>query len=219
MIEINSKDYHDYVIQKGSLIGEFEQMYTKSEGIPWNQDKEAYAIYSNFIIEMMKSMNITYNNILDIGCGLGFFSQRLKKFGKVTGIDISITAVQKAKESFPDVNFFAVDIKNKNLNFVKEYYKKFELIILKEIIWYILPEINQVIDNISSLLHDRSYLIVSQFFPPLDIAFYGKDKIPSPEALLNLFKINYYQPIYLNVLNRFEVSDEGPLVTCMYKKC
>lgn len=70
MIEINSKDYHEYIIKNGSLIGEFEQMYAKSEGIPWKQDKEAYAIYSNFIIEMMQSMNITYNNILDIGCGL-----------------------------------------------------------------------------------------------------------------------------------------------------
>ena len=81
MGDINSKDYHDYVIKDRKLIGEFEQMYKKSKEIPWHQDEEAYAIYSNFIIEMMESINEQYNNILDIGCGLGFFAKRLKDWG------------------------------------------------------------------------------------------------------------------------------------------
>lgn len=81
MTKINSKDYHDYVIKNGKLIGEFEQMYVKAERIPWRQDRAAYALYSNFIIEMMDSINEQYNNILDIGCGLGFFSNRLKDWG------------------------------------------------------------------------------------------------------------------------------------------
>ncbi len=38
-MNIDSTDYHDYVIKNGKLIGEFEQMYKNSAGIPWHQDE------------------------------------------------------------------------------------------------------------------------------------------------------------------------------------
>lgn len=84
--------------------------------------------------------------------------------------------------------------------------------------WYVVPELNRVINNVDSLLQKKGYLIVSNFFPPLEKAFYGKDTIKNPEALFNLFMTKKYSPIYFNALNRFNVSDEGPLVICMYKK-
>lgn len=37
---IDSTDYHDYVIKEGKLIGEFEQMYQKSDGVPWHQNEQ-----------------------------------------------------------------------------------------------------------------------------------------------------------------------------------
>jgi len=138
--------------------------------------------------------------------------------GGVTGIDISPTAIKKAQDKFYGINFSVADIRKKGLEFINKNYEQFDLIILKEIIWYVIPELNLVIDNVDSLLQKKGYLIVSNFFPPLEKAFYGKDVIKNPEALFNLFRAKRYSPIYFNVLNRFNVSDEGPLVICMYRK-
>lgn len=217
MSEIDSKDYHDFVIKGGCFIGEFEQMYKKSAVIPWHQDEEACSIYSNLAIDMIKA-RAPYRQILDIGCGLGYFTHRLRHFGKVTGADISVTAVEKARENFPEIDFLPFDIRNKDGNLINKTGDLFDLIIIKEIIWYVIPQIDSVISNIGSMLQKKGYLLISNFFPRLDDAFYGKAVIPGPEALLNLFITANYRPIYYNILKRFEICDEGPLVTCLFQK-
>lgn len=44
--------------------------------------------------------------VLDAGCGVGFFSAKLKEAGyEVTGMDISEQAIQQALQSYPDIQF------------------------------------------------------------------------------------------------------------------
>jgi SAM-dependent methyltransferase len=47
--------------------------------------------------------------ILDLGCGTGYLTSRSKKGAKVTGIDASPDMIAKAKESYPEVEFFVAD--------------------------------------------------------------------------------------------------------------
>ena len=214
----HSKDYHDFVIKDGKLVGEFDQMYRKSETIPWHQDKEAFVVYSNIVLELVK-IKSPYRNILDVGCGLGYFTERLKPFGKVTGIDVSNAAVAKANVAFPGIEFLSVDITDKEGAFAKLGKSKFDLVILKEIIWYIIHDFDVALDTIDSLLTPGGYLICSNFFPSMGEKYYGKEMIPSPERLRDIFtERKGYNPLYYSVMYRYEVAGEGPLVTIMYKK-
>jgi 2-polyprenyl-3-methyl-5-hydroxy-6-metoxy-1,4-benzoquinol methylase len=70
-----SEDYHDYVFKNGKLLGKFEEMYKFSKETPWHQDKTAQELFSNIDITILSQQK--YNTILDVGCGLGYFTNRL----------------------------------------------------------------------------------------------------------------------------------------------
>lgn len=114
MVEINSDDYHDFVIKGGKLIGEFDQMYQKSKGIPWHQDEQANWLDIRLVIEFLKE-HAPFDSITDFGCGLGYFleiSKRTigKEGGRCFGYDVSSTCCKKAKELFPDFQFGVLDL-------------------------------------------------------------------------------------------------------------
>ena len=73
-MEINSNNYRDFVFKDGKLIGEFEQMYQKSEEVPWHQDKTAATwhgrIGSNGIEAAFEQENI--KTVLEAGGGYGY---------------------------------------------------------------------------------------------------------------------------------------------------
>lgn len=48
-------------------------------------------------------------SIIDIGCGSGWMSERLAKFGAVTGTDLADTVIARARERAPGVKFVAGD--------------------------------------------------------------------------------------------------------------
>lgn len=73
----HTTDYHEYVFKDGKLIGKFEEMYRYSKEIPWHQDKTVYSVFSNIDISILRQFKYKY--ICEIGCGLGYFSNRLYK--------------------------------------------------------------------------------------------------------------------------------------------
>lgn len=48
--------------------------------------------------------------IIDIGCGVGWISQRLLSFGQVIGIDSSQAAIEIARTRYPEVQFSCIDV-------------------------------------------------------------------------------------------------------------
>jgi len=58
----------------------------------------------------------------------------------------------------------------------------------------VFPKINNVVQNISRIVTSKDYFLVSQNFPPLDSDFVGKEVIPSPQAILDLF-CNFFKPL------------------------
>jgi SAM-dependent methyltransferase len=183
----NSTDYHDYVFKDGKLVGKFDEMYKKSAEIPWHQDKTAYKTFSDIDITILKQFK--YNSICDIGCGLGYFANRLhkelnsKRGGKpdVTGVEISSAAVGKALIQFPEIRFIVGDVLKGNP--LPE--EKFDLVVVKEILWYVCHEINIFMPNIVSMLKNEGFLYVSQSFPESS-NWIGKEIIDSPETLKSI---------------------------------
>ena len=97
--------YQDYVIKDGKFVGKFEEMYQKFQD-PWEQSTREKNSYEKLIgLEIIKNNNFT--NVIELGCGLGHYTNLIKSISnKVTGIDISETAIEKAKKIIPTVAFW-----------------------------------------------------------------------------------------------------------------
>ncbi|EIC22315.1 class I SAM-dependent methyltransferase [Thiorhodovibrio frisius] len=179
-----SSDYHDYVIKNGKLIGAFDAMYQHAADIPWHQDRTAHAIFSEIDLAILAHFQRRFGlmTILEVGCGLGYFAERLhrKRGGggvQIVGMDISATAVDKAKSLFPEIEFQVVDLLGVNM---LTNARTFDLVIAKEIFWYFLADVEQCCANMASLSHQ--YLYFSQSFPESS-SFFGSDRFPNAIAL------------------------------------
>ena len=107
--------YHKYIfdLKERSFVGAFEEMYA-------TEDKEGFdSWYESDLRPLRKQICLAvlnqYNHasVLELGCGKGTFTQFLKKENNsVTAIDLSETAIAKARASYPDVEFRALKVQD-----------------------------------------------------------------------------------------------------------
>lgn len=101
-----AKEYHKYIfdVEKRKFVGEFETMYAKedTEGFDsWSQDT-LNSFSRRIALAILDGYN--FNRILDLGCGKGSFTHLLKKENnQVIGVDLSSTAIQKARIRYPNL--------------------------------------------------------------------------------------------------------------------
>ncbi|EMJ63858.1 MULTISPECIES: class I SAM-dependent methyltransferase [Leptospira] len=129
-------DYHDYVIKDGEFVGKFEEMYSSCDD-PWYQTKrESILGCASKLVSTSYMLRFGIKEIIEFGCGLGFYTSFLRDFtgAKVAGVDISETAIRKAKEYFGDMDFFCDDIE-----FLGKY-SEYKNIMFSELTWYILED-------------------------------------------------------------------------------
>ncbi len=164
-------------------------MYKHSKTIPWKQDELAFAIFSDIDISILKHFYKvhTCDKILDIGCGLGYFTDRIRfeldlNDCQILGIDVSETAIGSAREMFPRNDF-------KALNFFKDDIQedvgKFDLVIVKDVLWYVIESIDLFLDKVIAL--KSSYVYISQSFPAEE-DFYGKETLCNSKELIRLLE-------------------------------
>lgn len=53
--------------------------------------------------------------ILDAGCGTGWMSERLQRFGEVTGVDLADAVIEQARKRVPGVRFLVGDLSHEIL--------------------------------------------------------------------------------------------------------
>ena len=105
--------YHKYVFDQKAkaFVGDFEKMYQDEDKDcfdSWHQE-DSRQLNRNIALSILKGWN--FNSVLDVGCGKGALTHLLKKNNnRVLGIDISETAIEKAKARYPDIEFEKVDI-------------------------------------------------------------------------------------------------------------
>jgi hypothetical protein len=144
------KRYQDYVITDGKLIGEFEQMYRDFED-PWEQTtRESFSLEKKLGLELLKRDN--RKNPLEYGCGFGDYTDELRKvLGFASGVDLSETAINKAKQRHPLCNFYQGDLLDFNL---LEQVNP-DVIMLVEISWYVLEKLANFKSNIKRMFGGR----------------------------------------------------------------
>ena len=110
---MKKKIYSDYIVQKDSsgfikYIADFEGMYKNCDD-PFYQsniDKLEF----DFVVQIAKKVWRLSNlhSVVDVGCGLGFLSNRIFKelgYPKFFACDISEKAISRASKKFKNINF------------------------------------------------------------------------------------------------------------------
>lgn len=198
-----SADYRDYVIKDGAFIGAFEEMY-KHVDDPWHIG-EATALQYDLALQLLDRYHICspYGRMLDIGCGKGSFTARLKRarpHASILGVDISPTAIRSAREkhAVPGLEFDTMDLQ-KEYTLIDEQYDI--IIIMSQLVWYILPNLRQIISHLlTSAIREEGYLLINQSFLKPEEQTYGKEIVSSVEDLIELVG---FHPVELIETNRF----------------
>jgi len=180
--------YQDYVIRDGVFVGDFEGMYRLSSTIPWNQDITAYSIVADLDLRIISSMNdlFDFTSVIDIGCGLGYFTNRI--FSEVcnsatlSGSDISATAIRSARQLFSGIDFQVLDISDELPNS-----NRYSLATAIELHWYLLDDLEHFRENMG-LLAENIYIRQSI---PHDSGYLGEEIFPSLKAISNFWAARY----------------------------
>jgi SAM-dependent methyltransferase len=176
--------YQDYVIKEGKFIGEFESMYQKFDN-PWHQIEAVDDSYSR-LSSILTLNSYGVKSVLEVGCGLGKFTnyihEKLPNI-KIVGMDISETAVKKAKVNYPDIEFITDDLASFSANAQMGGY---DAILLSEIMWYILNDLDIIIQNLS-LNYTGNIVIINQ-------TFYREGQQYGREYFTNLDEMVNYLP-------------------------
>jgi SAM-dependent methyltransferase len=185
---IDSDDYRDYVIRDGKFVGAFEEMYRRIDD-PWNIG-DAREIQYDLLLYLLQRYCICRNGgkVLDLGCGKGAFTARLKGFlpdVEILAVDISPTAVSKAERAhpIPGVTFSVLDIQKEYRSLQLGY----DLVIVSQMVWYILPRLKEILHHIlTRVLKEDGYLLINQAFYRPGIQSYGKEVVSTVEDLMGI---------------------------------
>ncbi|MEP2654077.1 MAG: class I SAM-dependent methyltransferase [Paraglaciecola sp.] len=163
--DLPSKDYVFSSDAKGQLIfqGNFEEYYCH-ENDPWDQSAtgESSGYYKSSRDRLSKHIESRKpSKILEIGCGLGYACKHfsLRYPSRYFGWDISKVAIKKARKEFPEFTFDIYDITAPII-----HTRQYDVVILNQLLWYILPQLDQVIENCANLLTSQGVLIISNAF-------------------------------------------------------
>ena len=165
---MRSKDFIFKTLPSGDLkfIGKIEEFY-KFDDDPWQQsgnDGEMSTYYKWSRERLLQRLDPEKNDkILEVGCGLGYLTKLISdKFPSTIcdGTDISKTAVNKASKFFPELTFFQENICSKKFKVSRKY----DFILLSQILWYIVESFPVVINNCNQSLNENGKLIITQAF-------------------------------------------------------
>ena len=155
---------------------------------PWEQTtREEWASEKVVALNLIKKINA--KRVIELGCGLGHYTNKIKNLGvDILGVDVSKTAIDKAKYSYPDCNFVVGDILD--FSMYREYQP--EIIVIAEITWYVLDKLDEFIVFLKSHL-PNTYLIHLLTTYPEGVQQYGKDKFTNLQQIMSYFGATYLE--------------------------
>lgn len=154
----------DYIFARNSdnelvFIGDFEGLYINDPD-PWGQSATQRGEYLSSRARQLNLLSSYADSgrLLDVGCGLGYTSAYYSKSFNVTGLDVSETAILKAKDTYQNINFICHDVREFLVTT-----EKYDVVILNQILWYILADLKKVIEVLSKVLKKNGCILISNF--------------------------------------------------------
>lgn len=130
---------------------------------------------------MIREFGLT--NVIEVGCGLGKTANIINlqcHNTKITGLDVSKTAISKARKSYSDIEFIEGSI-----NDINEEWKKYDGFIFSDILWYILQDLNDIIFKLKNCCSEKTLLIKQIFYKGQQQ--YGREYFTSQDELIKYF--------------------------------
>lgn len=168
--------------EKLVMRGEFEEMY-RDVPDPWGCNQNALSRNNRIFLEILFPPARTFKSFLDIGCGMGSFTNEIYKRngGAGWGIDVSQTAIQRAAEKYHHIDFCVHNILEGKFGNLSCPY---ELVVMNEILWYLLDDIEGVLKNIRCMISVEGLLGIHQYFPSEQR--FGRDVVAGVEHFLEI---------------------------------
>ena len=107
------------------------------------------------VLAILKARHLAHPEILDFGCGTGWFTAELSRFGRATGIDLSQTAIAHAKATYPHIPFIAANLLD--VSFPAE---QFDVVVSQEVLAHV-EDPEAYLDIITRVLKPGGYLIIT----------------------------------------------------------
>jgi 2-polyprenyl-3-methyl-5-hydroxy-6-metoxy-1,4-benzoquinol methylase len=130
-----------------------------------------YKVRRKVFVSRIKSMQLDFSDkqILDIGCGTGFYVGLWKNqigVRHITGIDITNIAIENLKGKFPDAEFHRADISSdEDIAFLIRT-KEFDVVSAFDVLFHIVDDnrYEKAIKNIHSMLKPKGIFVFSDNF-------------------------------------------------------
>lgn len=160
---MNSQSY--YITPAKLLVNEmtvkrnFDRLYN-SKVDPWNVKNTQQGYYQAIIRFLSKNIS-KKENALDIGCGEGHLTSKLSVFSKkITGIDLSKTAILRAKKNYLNIEFEQTEVRK------MKYADTFDIVFCSEVLYYLTrKDTKKVLTNISHSLKKNGTVFFSAWCP------------------------------------------------------
>ena len=107
------------------------------------------------ILRLLSSLRGPRLRLLDLGCGPGWYTEKLARFGAVTGIDLSDEAINLARSLYPDITFIAG-----NLYEVPIRAQDFDIVVSQEVIDHV-ADPAALLERAAHALKPGGHLILS----------------------------------------------------------
>ena len=206
------KNYQDYVISNGKLVGDFEGMYENFDD-PWHQSAQDH------IFDSRRQIAINYCNrlrskygvskVVEVGCGFGHLTESLRKNGfDALGTDISKTAIKKASNLYPESRFKQLSFSD----FDNLFSLKPSILIMAEITLYILDDLDQFLFRLNEYAKQSQepvFLIhlLATYEP--GVQKYGADKFTNLEEIIQYFNLEYLEYGFVKTVTSFDDKSQG----------
>ena len=168
------KSHHDYIYDtdKHKFIREFDNMYkvfADPHGQIISSQNYGHKIYLDHINGIVLPNFSNKVKWLDVGCGLGLFTNKIFQLKKekinIIGIDISHTAIKKARKAtiVGGAEFYVGDLLSDDL---KNIFGQFDVLSCFETLYYFKKnEITHVVNNLLKCVRKKGYIILSYHLP------------------------------------------------------
>ena len=195
--------------QDGKLqfVGDFDGLYAIDINA-WEQSADGdlnYKKYYHFsrtrLARTIKSIE-NKQAVLEIGCGTGFALNFLAgnlPGSSLSGVDISLIAIEHARKKFPKHNYSVGDIGSSK--FVAE--EKYDIVIFNQILWYILGDLKTAIFNAYKLLRPGGHFLLCQGY--LKEQRYGLDTVDGFDGCREFMEIHCKQ-LFSQIDSQFDDS-------------
>lgn len=180
-------NYEDFVIRHGEFIGEFEEMYRRFDD-PWEQtQREKYA--SDKAIALNIIQKYERKNVVEFGSGLGRFTNSISEItDAVVGIEVSETAVRRAKAQFESLEFRCASFPD--LDYLRT--RQPDCIVMAEVTWYVLDHLDRFLAFLrAEMPHVLLIHLLTTYAP--GVQQYGREKFTNLQEITDYFGMTAFE--------------------------